>query len=169
MLGYMGSGKSTIGRKLAAQLDYDFIDLDHYIESSEQMTVKQLFASKGEIYFRKREHDYLVEIMTQKDDFILATGGGTPCYGDNMEHILNFSQQVIYLKLSVTALAERLSKEKEDRPLIKNILDQDLPEFIGKHLFERNFFYNRAPYTVDCDGETIEGVVTEIKAHLGLN
>lgn len=169
LLGYMGSGKTTIGQELAGKLNYEFIDLDQYIESVEKMTVPQLFATKGEIYFRKKEFAYLKEIMLDKDNFVLATGGGTPCYGDNMNAISQGTAHSFYLKHTIAKLVERLSKEKEFRPLIKNIHDHDLPEFIGKHLFERNFYYNRANFIIECTDKSIDSVVAEISRKLKPN
>ncbi|MFH6601858.1 shikimate kinase [Maribacter algicola] len=163
LLGYMGSGKTTVGKTLATDVDIDFIDLDDYIENSEGLSVAEIFASKGEIYFRKKEGEYLKMILSDKDNFVLSTGGGTPCYGDNMNAILEGTANVFYLKVSIKELTERLLKEKEHRPLIKNIADTDLPDFIGKHLFERTLFYERAHHNVYCDNKTSEKITNEIK------
>ena len=162
LLGYMGSGKTTIGMKLAEFLDFDFLDLDHYIEEAEGVSIAEIFQSKGEIYFRKKEHDYLKKILSNKKDFVLSTGGGTPCYGVNMDVILNGTKNVFYLKNSIKQLLNRLLSEKEHRPLIKNIEDNDLPEFIGKHLFERSFFYERAHHTILCDDKDPMTITKEI-------
>ena len=99
----------------------------------------------------------------EKDNIVLSLGGGTPCYGTNMKDILSLSENVIYLKASVKELSQRLQKEKKERPLIKNISDGDLPEFIGKHLFERSSFYQKANFTIDCDGKESEEIVSEIE------
>lgn len=162
----MGSGKTTIGRELANLLDFQFLDLDEYIEASEGMGIPEIFDKKGEIYFRRKEHEYLKEILEGKDDFVLSTGGGTPCYGENMDAILKETKNAIYLKVSINGLVERLSKEKEERPLIKSIPDVELPEFIGKHLFERSFFYTRANHTIVCDNKKPDTIRKEIKAIL---
>jgi len=90
----MGSGKSTIGRLLANKLNYDFIDLDDFIESNEQMEIPMIFESKGEVYFRKKEFEYLKQILANKDKFVLATGGGTPCYGGNMSAMLEATSTI---------------------------------------------------------------------------
>ena len=166
LLGYMGSGKTTIGRELAKQFDFQFLDLDEYIEVSEDMGIPEIFDVKGEIYFRKKEHEYLQEILKEKEDFVLSIGGGTPCYGENMDAILKETKNAIYLKVAIKGLVERLSKEKEDRPLIKSIPDIDLAEFIGKHLFERSFFYTKANHTVECDGKEPHTILKEIKSIL---
>lgn len=163
LVGYMASGKSTIGRLLARQLGATFIDLDEYIEEHQQKSIKNIFSEKGEIFFRKLEHQMLLQVLENEEHLVLSTGGGTPCYGNNMTTILQESDHSIYLNLSIPGLVERISREKENRPLVKNIPDGDLPEFIGKHLFERRPFYLQAKHILDCDGLGVETVVEDIK------
>ncbi len=151
LLGYMGSGKSTVGKRLAEKLDLSFIDLDEYIENNLNTSISEIFAETGEIYFRREEHRFLKEIFDQQDNFVLALGGGTPCYSNNMDLVLNHTDKVFYLRLSIGKLAERLRAGKDQRPLIRHLPDIELPEFIGKHLFERSPFYNRAPHILDVD------------------
>lgn len=167
LIGYMGSGKSTIGKKLSEILNLELIDLDDYIQKMENLTISQIFATKGEIYFRKKEHFYLNELL-KRDDLILSLGGGTPCYGDNMSVILNAAHaHSIYLKSSIPNLVQRLSAEKLKRPLIAHLkTDEELTEFIGKHLFERSFFYNQSHQTIVTDGKSIATIVEEIVAGL---
>ena len=162
----MGSGKSTVGRELSKNLGIQFIDLDEFIEASENSTIPKIFEEKGEIYFRRKEYDYLKELLDADDDFVLSTGGGTPCYGQNMQAILKATHNVYYLNVPIKELVLRLSKEKEDRPMISNISDEELLEFIGKHLFERSFFYNQAHQTVYCTSKKIEKLVNEISSTL---
>lgn len=169
LVGYMGSGKTTVGKLLAKDLNLSFIDLDTYIEQSESMTIPQLFESKGEIYFRKKEYVYLKEILAEQNNFVLSTGGGTPCYGDNMKAIIQETENNFYLKVSLPGLVERLSKEKSERPLIKDTPDEDLPEFIGKHLFERSFYYSQSNHIVTCDAKIPAIIVKEIKREIKLN
>jgi len=166
LVGYMGSGKTTIGKLIAKDLKLNFVDLDEYIETSEKMTISELFQSKGEIYFRKKEYLYLKEILSSQNNFILSTGGGTPCYGDNMNTIVTQTENNFYLKVSLPNLVERLSKEKSKRPLIKNTPDEDLQEFIGKHLFERSFYYNQSKNVITCDNKSPQMIAEEIKAKL---
>ncbi|MBU2998166.1 AAA family ATPase [Cellulophaga baltica] len=166
LIGYMGSGKSTIGKLLSKKLNINFIDLDEYIESKLNMSVLEIFSSKGEIFFRKKEHEYVQELMLEKKSFILSTGGGTPCYSNNLGVISEKTSNVFYLKVSIPGLVDRLSKEKEHRPVIKNIPDEDLPEFIGKHLFERNNFYLQSTNIISCDGKTAEEITEEIASGL---
>ncbi|WP_452222458.1 shikimate kinase [Lacinutrix salivirga] len=155
LIGYMASGKSFIGKKLAKVFNFEFVDLDDYIELTEKTTIKSLFSEKGEIYFRKAERNALLEILNTNKNLIVALGGGTPCYYSNMDSILNDKDSVsVYLKSSINTLAERLQFEKAKRPLINHLTNtDDLIEFIGKHLFERSHFYNQAQLTVDVNRE----------------
>jgi shikimate kinase len=162
LIGYMGSGKTTVGKLLAEHLDFKFIDLDEYIETRLNEKVAHIFKSKGELYFRKKESELLEEVLKDKRDLVIAVGGGTPCYGANMDTILQKTKLVFYLKLSIASLTERLHKEKEHRPLIAHLKDEDLPEFIGKHIFERGIFYSRAYFTVVADQKEAEAVKEEI-------
>ena len=157
----MASGKSSLGIALAEQLGIDFVDLDAYIEMEEDMTISEIFAKKGELYFRKKESEVL-NLILDKESFVLSTGGGTPCYGKNMGDILAKSTHSLYLNLSIPNLVERIARESDTRPLVKNISHEELPEFVGKHLFERRFFYTQATFTLDCDGKGIPEIVREI-------
>lgn len=163
LVGYMGSGKSAIGMELAHRLHVQFIDLDNYIESELNTTIAEIFKKKGELYFRKKEHELLKKVLEQNDMLVLATGGGTPVYSGNMKLVQEKTPYVFYLKMSIDGLVARLSKEKEHRPLISHIPDEELPEFIGKHLFERNPFYTLANHIIDCDNKTVESIVGEIQ------
>ncbi|WKD86721.1 Shikimate kinase [Polaribacter huanghezhanensis] len=166
LLGYMGSGKTTVARYLAHKLNKTFIDLDVYIEEKEKSSISQLFAVKGEIYFRKQEGHYLKEILESKSDYVLALGGGTPCYGTNMEQIKNSNAFSIYLKASIPFLVNRLEFGKKNRPLIANLNNEQLLEYIGKHMFERAPFYEQSDYKVVLDNKTIEEVYCDIAVQL---
>jgi len=165
LVGYMGSGKSTIGRLMAQNLGVSFIDLDQLIERESGLSVTDLFAQKGVIYFRKLEQSLLKQVLLQNSSYVLSTGGGTPSYGDNMSLILSAADHVVYLQMSVSALVDRLIVEKATRPLIAHLPDQDLPEFIGKHLFERLPFYAKASTHVLVDHlspqECVERIMTQ--------
>ncbi|MEM9077968.1 MAG: shikimate kinase [Bacteroidota bacterium] len=163
LVGYMASGKSSVGQALANSLDIDFLDLDTLIEEKVGMPIPQIFSERGEIFFRKKEYEILQDILREKDSMVLSTGGGTPCYGNNMQAILDFSDLCIYLQLSIPSLVERISREKHTRPLVQDIKDEDLPEFIGKHLFERRNFYMQSDKTIAMDDKSILEVVNEIK------
>lgn len=166
LVGYMGSGKSTLGKLLSKKLNINFIDLDDYIIAQVNMSIPELFKTKGELFFRKKERECLQELLSKKASFILATGGGTPCYGDNLGLIQEKTTYDFYLKLSIPSLVERLLPEKEHRPLLKDISNEELPEFIGKHLFERNNYYLKANHIITCDGLDSEAIVNKIMANL---
>ena len=166
LVGYMGSGKTTIGKLLAKKLKISFLDLDEVIEEGLEDSISNIFNGQGEIFFRKKEHEYLNEVLAKKNNFILSTGGGTPCYSGNMDTMLELADHVFYLKVSIPELVKRLMQEKEYRPLIKNLDDADLQEFIGKHLFERNNFYLKANHIIECDNKDPEALVAEIQGLL---
>jgi len=163
LIGYMGSGKSTIGRKLSLKLNYTFIDLDAFIEEKEGLVVKQIFDLKGEIYFRKLEMKYLSEVL-EIENAIISLGGGTPCYGDNMTKVKDSrNARSIYLQTSIGELVKRLFLERHARPLISHINSKDeLSEFIGKHLFERNPFYLKSDINIITDNKEVKEICKEI-------
>lgn len=164
LLGYMGSGKTTIGKELASKLYVPFFDLDHYIEQKEGNSIADIFKNKGEIYFRKIEHKYLKEFLAEKDNYILSLGGGTPCYAGNMDVILAESDvRSIYLQANIPTLKERISRNKTKRPLVASLSDEKLTEFIAKHLFERRDFYEKAQHTIAVNNKDIENIVADIR------
>ncbi|WP_224489575.1 shikimate kinase [Robertkochia flava] len=163
LLGYMGCGKSTVGKMLAEQLNMQFIDFDNFIEEKEQETISRIFAKMGEVYFRKKERFYLEALLKSKPDAVISLGGGTPCFGDNMEFLLSSTSNVVYLKAKIDTLTRRLLTGKSNRPLIRDIPDGELEEFIRKHLFERNFFYLQAPVRIDVDDLSAAAVVEKLK------
>ena len=167
MIGYMASGKSSIGKKLAKKMNLSFVDLDEYIAKEENLTIPDIFRTKGEIYFRKKETTYLNQLLQSKDNFILAVGGGTPCYGNNID-IINKNAKSIYLKSSIQTIYNKLSKEKNKRkrPLVSAVKNKDLKEFIAKHLFERTLYYERASLTIVVDNKSKKEIVEEINSNM---
>jgi shikimate kinase len=167
LLGYMGSGKSTIGQILARKLNYNFIDFDDFLQEREKMTIREIFNVKGEIYFRKLENKYLKEVLEIQPTSVISLGGGTPCYGNNMEIIKQSGHATVYIKVAVEELTARLWKARAERPLLAH---QDTPEkldeFVRKHLFERSFYYNQASIKVLVDGRSALKVAQEIKSRL---
>tara|TARA_R110002073_G_scaffold72537_1_gene177337 strand:- start:331971 stop:332483 length:513 start_codon:yes stop_codon:yes gene_type:complete len=161
LVGYMGSGKSTLAKQIAGQLQLKMIDLDDYIADKENDTINSIFKNKGEIYFRKIESQALDEIITNQKNYVLAVGGGTPCYANNSNLIKNVPHS-FYLKGSIQTLYDRLVHKKHKRPLIKNLDDSKLLEFIAKHLFERNPYYEKVTHTIQIDSKSVEAVVAEI-------
>ena len=163
ILGYMTSGKSTIGKALAKRLNIRFFDLDDEISSRTKMDVPTIFSERGELFFRKTEALVLGEILDSEESFVLSLGGGTPCYGTNMQIIEQATENSFYINLSIPHLVERISKEKSDRPLVANLKEEELPEFVGKHLFERVAFYSRASHTLLANDKTVDELVAEIE------
>ena len=160
----MGSGKSTIAKALAKELGINAKDLDEQIEAQVGLSVPEIFEQKGELFFRKKESQVLEDEINSDVDGILALGGGTPCYGNNMDSILSQENvRSIYLKASISSLTKRVLSDSSERPLIKGIKTEDIPEFIGKHLFERMPFYERADLIVNVDQKSVEEVVGEIR------
>jgi len=167
LLGYMASGKSTIGKILAEKMQISFIDLDAYIEEKEKMSVSDVFKEKGEIYFRKQEHVYLKELLDKKEDFVLSLGGGTPCYAGNMNVLLSYEDVTsIYLKTSIQTVVERLVNEKSQRPLVARLDKDELAEFVAKHLFERSYYYNQATHKLVVDNKDVSETVEDLQALL---
>jgi len=164
LMGYMGCGKTTIGKGLAEVLDYSLIDFDAYIEEEEGATISEIFKERGEIYFRKRETHYLKKLLAANlKNTVVALGGGTPCYGVNLELIQSFHSLSIYLNTSVKELTHRLWAEREKRPLIyRQESKENLEEFIRKHLFERGFYYNQSQRVVKTDSKKTTQIVEEI-------
>ncbi len=164
----MGSGKSAVGKKLATVLGLPFKDMDIEIEKHEGVSIPNLFLEKGEIHFRKIENEILKKILSRTEDFVLATGGGTPCYADSMDFITLQKDVVsIYLKTSLDVLTTRLFSEKENRPLLKHLkTEEELNDFIRKHLFERAFYYNKAGLIIENRGgsvnETVEKIILKL-------
>ena len=161
LIGYMGCGKSHISKLLSDKLNLKLIDLDKEIIACHNMPIAEIFAKKGEIFFRKQERAILNEILNTETDCVLSVGGGTPAYYDNIS-LINDKSTSVYLRTSVKILTERLLKQKQKRPLIANIPDEQLSEFIGQHLFERQQFYSRAKHTVITDRKTPEEICLEI-------
>lgn len=167
LLGYMGSGKTTISKELACLLGFDLIDLDHYIESNEKMTIHEVFQTKGEIYFRKIEHYYLKNLLGQNNPTpkVIALGGGTPCYANNIDLIAAKPNLIsFYLLSNYKNLSARLWNEKDTRPILSNIQSiSTLEDFIRKHLFERQYYYLQADHKINVDQKNCSTIVQEIK------
>ena len=161
-VGYMGSGKSVISRKLSNRINVDAVDLDEFIEARTKMSITKIFELKGHIFFRNYENKVFKELITSEKELIISTGGGSPCYFNNHK-LLNENLVIsIYLKASVNTLMKRLKNNANSRPLLSNLKSDDTEEFIAKHLFERSFFYNQAKYIVNVDDKTEDEIVDEI-------
>jgi len=163
VIGFMGSGKSTAGKRLASLLGWSFIDLDRKIEETAGKTIPQIFSQDGEEVFRKTESEVLKNISFNQGT-IVSTGGGTPCHGDNMDFML-MNGLTVYLKMTPGQLAHRLMESTTVRPLIKNISDDDLPGYIEKVLAVREKWYNRAEIIIEGINLDINRLLSLIKNH----
>ncbi len=146
LLGFMGSGKSTVGQRLAGRLGYSFIDMDTRLEGEHGMTINAIFEKLGEKAFREMENNLLKE-MVSLQDAVISTGGGLPCTGNNMD-LINRKGVSIYLRMEPAALLNRLSRGKSRRPLIRHLSRQELETFIQEKLREREPVYLRAHHII---------------------
>ena len=163
LIGYMGSGKTTVGKLLAKRLGYSFVDMDAHIEEQQFKSVGQIFAERGEDEFRVLEQRCLHEVA-QFDDVIISTGGGAPCFFDNMEY-MNAHGTTIYLRFTAAELADRLATQAAKRPLIATKKGDELRQFISEGLNKREPFYTQANYSAEGDvNSVIEQIVTIIGA-----
>lgn len=149
LIGYMGAGKTTVGKALAAELGLRFYDLDWYIESRMRKTVAQLFAELGEEGFRRIERNMLHEVA-EFEGVLISCGGGTPCFYDNMQYI-NQQGLTLYLKASPEVLYKHLKMGKSVRPLLLNKTPEEVQRFISEQLKAREQFYTRAQFTLDVN------------------
>jgi shikimate kinase len=158
LIGFMGSGKTHWGKLLSAKLQVAFHDLDTVILGKEKKTISEIFAEKGEEYFRYLEKDTLEELVDEEDSFILSCGGGTPCFFNNIE-FMKKSGKVVWLNTSMDVLKERLLKERLSRPLIREIDDTELKRFIIRKLSERRMYYQQADVMVNEESVTLEELI----------
>lgn len=164
LAGYMGSGKSVVAKYLSQNLNFSHIDLDDQIALMEEKSVPEIFYQRGELYFRKLETRVLKDTLADPSSLVVALGGGTPSYGNNME-LIKGSQDafVVYLKASVEFLTDRLFNEKTTRPVISHLdRKEDMEDFIRKHLFERGYYYLQADTLINVEGKTPEEIGNEI-------
>lgn len=164
LIGFMGSGKSTAGRKLASQLNWSFIDLDEKIQKMEGMKIPDIFSLKGEPYFRKLETQALDELKLETNA-VISTGGGTPCFGDNMDFMLS-SGLTVYIRMTPISLKKRLEGSAEGRPLLKEIDRKDLQKYITAKLAEREKWYSRAEIIIDVVNNDLPDLLPLIKKEI---
>lgn len=157
LIGYMGCGKSTMGRKLSSALNVPFIDMDRFIEQKFFKTVPEIFATEGEPAFRQKERQALEELSTF-ENIIIATGGGAPCFFDNME-LMNQTGHAVFLDVDYPELASRLLKSKTERPLIKGKSAEELVGFIAEMMLKRRPFYEKAKFILSGSEITTEDVI----------
>ena len=162
LIGYMGSGKTTVGRVLARQYGIEHIDLDWRIEQRFHTKISDMFAEIGEDGFRRRERNMLQEIMCM-EDVVVSVGGGTPCFFDNMEQ-MNSAGYTIYLQCNIDVLVERIMRSQAKRPIVANKTKEELEVFVAEHLAEREKFYLKAQYVwnaVEMDLDELKIALTD--------
>lgn len=160
LIGYMGAGKTTVGKELAKRMELSFIDLDLYIEARYHKTVRELFEEKGEAYFRETERKMLHEV-SMFEDVLISTGGGIPCFFDNMS-FMNEEGTTVYLKVSSEELAKRLELVKHTRPILKGLTGEELLNFVTENLRKRESFYTQAAIIFNAEQMLTENDVTNI-------
>ena len=168
LVGYMGSGKSLVGELISEEFNFAFKDLDQEIEKRETRSISAIFENSGEIFFRKKEAEVLEDLLEIDEDFVLSLGGGTPCYGRNLDVIKSVNDvRMVYLKTSLEELQKRLNFERDKRPLLAHLNSPDaLKDFIRKHLFERTYYYNQSHIIISTDAKTPSEIVAELKQQL---
>ena len=149
LVGYMAAGKSITARQLAKSWSIPSLDLDQVIEQTTHLSPAEWLRTKGEVAFRKTEAAVLRE-LNWTEPFVLASGGGTPCYAGNMD-FMRQQALVVYLQWPVSVLVDRLRVLRASRPLLDGVADDHLPAYVGAHLLERNHFYGQAPVRVHLD------------------
>lgn len=161
LIGYMGSGKTSIGKKLAEKLQWQFLDMDEIIEKRYEMSISDIFRLYGESEFRGAEHEILKE-LTNEDNAVISTGGGAPCFFDNME-LMNNTGKTFYFNFSPSFLAERLLTTNLDkRPILSQLKREDFEKFIADNIAKRQSFYNQAHYKISGTDDEIENKILEI-------
>jgi shikimate kinase len=151
LIGFMGCGKTTIGKILAEKLGFQFVDVDRLIENRCHESISQIFEKNGEAKFREIESEIICE-LAEFENTVISTGGGLPCFFDNME-IMNNAGITVYIELSAKTLQNRLQKSPKERALLKSISENNLQNFIEKTLFEREKFYKQAKIIVHSKKE----------------
>jgi len=162
LVGYMASGKTWLGQELALANGLEFVDIDDLFENRYRITISDFFDKYGEELFRKLEHEIL-EGTLEFDNVVIATGGGTPCFYNNMDSILSFGKSV-YLRMDLTELINRIQTIKKKRPLLMNLESSGLKDFVRDQLQEREQFYLKADWVFDGPDYPVE----EISRILGL-
>lgn len=167
LVGYMGCGKSTLGRKLARRLGVGFVDTDAAVEQAEGASVADIFRFEGEEHFRRMEREALERAVARAGGVVVSTGGGLPMWGDNMEY-MNRTGATVYLRRTAEQIAWRLSPYgRQKRPRLRGLSDEELVGFMTRDMASREPCYLRARLVVDCCGATDEQLVARIVQALG--
>jgi len=162
LIGFMGSGKTHWGTRIAERLHIPFYDLDAVVVRREGMSIADIFTRRGEEYFRYLEKQILEELVAKEEDFVLSAGGGTPCFFNNIE-FMKKAGKVLWLNTSLEARNQRLQKEKMTRPLLKGISEDGLRAYIIRKLGERRMYYEQADLMVHEEAMEIEPLIEILK------
>jgi len=158
LIGFMGSGKTHWGKLLAEKLQLPFFDLDTVITEKENKSISDIFADKGEEYFRYKEKEVLEGLVKENENFIVSSGGGTPCFFNNIK-FMKKNGKVVWLNTSIDILKQRLLKERMSRPLIRNIGEAQLKAYIIRKLGERKLYYEQADVMVNEEGILLQPLI----------
>lgn len=164
LIGFMGSGKTHWARILAERLQLSLYDLDMEIINHEQRSIPEIFSTSGEEYFRVKERELLEKLIDKNPSMVLSCGGGTPCFLNNIELMKKYGT-VVWLNTHVAVLLQRLLKEKAQRPLLKNVVDDDLKSYIIRKLNERRMYYQQADVTIDNENSITVNYFVETILH----
>jgi shikimate kinase len=162
LIGFMGSGKTHWGTRIAEKLQIPFYDLDAVIVNSEGMNISEIFVNKGEEYFRYIEKQTLEDLVSREENFVLSAGGGTPCFFNNID-FMKRNGKVLWLNTSLEALNQRLIKEKMSRPLLKGITESGLRAYIIRKLSERKMYYEQADLMVHEETTDLESFISMLQ------
>ncbi len=161
LVGFMGSGKSFRGQQLSAKLGIPFFDLDAQIVNTEGKSINDIFREQGEEYFRLKEKEVLHIITESHSSFVMACGGGTPCYFNNVEY-MNSQGTTVWLNTSMPVLYDRLLKEKAERPLLRDLSDDQLKAFISKKFSDRRIYYEQSRVKIEDDDLPMDRMIEMI-------
>lgn len=167
LIGFMGSGKSSLGKKLAGALQYDFVDTDKMIAAVAGKSVADIFAQEGEAFFREKERETLAQ-LAERENVVVSTGGGMACFYDNIA-LMNRLGVTIYLEAEPKLLARRLEKRKDERPLLRSTAQEDLDKFIAEILQKRESFYRQADLTLPARNLTAQAVLSALKTEFSFD
>ncbi|HYC39011.1 MAG TPA: shikimate kinase [Chitinophagaceae bacterium] len=161
LIGFMGSGKTHWGRRLSEKLGLPFFDLDEQVQSHEGRSIPEIFDQSGEEHFRLTEKDLLHIITESHESFVMACGGGSPCYFNNIDY-MNQSGTTVWLNTPIDTLFQRLLKERNNRPLLKGFSDEQLKRFIVKKFADRKIFYEQAEVAVNEEALELDMLIEKI-------
>ena len=161
LIGFMGSGKTHWGRYLSQKLGIPFFDLDEQVVEHAGKPIPEIFATEGEELFRLQEKDVLHLITESHESFVMACGGGSPCYFNNIEYVQQ-SGTTVWINTAPEILFQRLVKEKEKRPLIKELSDEQLRSFIGKKYADRRIYYEQADIIIDDEPVQLDKLIDKL-------